>query len=69
MVFEFINLLLHPFLARITHHSLLFMLLAMVIPAATLVPVHHQLEKKTTQWLIEKISDYVYKKLKELYPN
>jgi tetratricopeptide (TPR) repeat protein len=44
VVFEFLNLLLHPFLERITHHSPVFMLLALVCIAALLVPLHHKLE-------------------------
>ncbi len=45
IVFEFLNLLLHPFLERITHHSPVLMLLALVCIAALLVPLHHKLEK------------------------
>ena len=44
LVFEFINLLLHPFLEDITHHSPVWMLLIMVGIAAFLVPIHHRLE-------------------------
>lgn len=54
IVFEFLNLLLHPFLERITHHSPVLMLLALVCIAALLVPLHHKLEKWTTSKLIEK---------------
>lgn len=54
IVFEFLNLLLHPFLERITHHSPVLMLLALVCIAALLVPLHHRLEKWTTSKLIEK---------------
>ena len=54
LVFEFLNLLLHPFLERITHHSPVLMLLALVCIAALLVPLHHKLEKWTTHKLIEK---------------
>lgn len=54
LVFEFLNLLLHPFLESITHHSPVFMLLALVCIAALLVPLHHRLEKWTTKKLIEK---------------
>lgn len=54
IVFEFINLLLHPFLERITHHSPLLMLLALVSIAAFLVPIHHKTEKLATAKLIEK---------------
>jgi tetratricopeptide (TPR) repeat protein len=54
LVFEFINLLLHPFLERITGHSPLLMLAAMATIAAMLVPVHHSLQKWITQRLVEK---------------
>jgi len=54
MVFEFLNLLLHPFLERITHHSPVLMLLALVCIAALLVPLHHKLEKWATTKLVEK---------------
>ncbi|MCG2793687.1 MAG: hypothetical protein L6262_09110 [Weeksellaceae bacterium] len=54
IVFEFINLLLHGFIAEITHHSPVLMLLALVIIALIIVPLHHRLEKWTTQKLLEK---------------
>ena len=54
VVFEFINLLLHPFLEDITHHSPILMLLALVSIAALLVPLHHKLEKWAGDILVEK---------------
>ncbi len=54
IVFEFFNLLLHPFLERVTHHSPVLMLLALVCIAALLVPLHHKLEKWATAKLVEK---------------
>jgi hypothetical protein len=54
IVFEFLNLLLHPFLARITHHSPFLMLLALVSIAALLVPLHHKVEKWAIEKLVEK---------------
>ena len=54
LVFEFLNLLLHPFLERITHHSPVLMLLALVCIATLLVPLHHKLEKWATHKLVEK---------------
>ena len=54
IVFEFLNLLLHPFLDRITHHSPVFMLLALVFIAALLVPLHHKVEKWAIGQLVEK---------------
>lgn len=54
IVFEFLNLLLHPFLERITHHSPLLMLLGLVCIAAILVPLHHKIEHWATHRLVEK---------------
>ena len=54
VVFEFINLLMHPFLERITNHSPVLMLLALVAIAALIVPLHHKLEHWTTKKLVEK---------------
>ena len=54
IVFEFLNLLLHPFLERVTHHSPILMLLALVCIAALLVPLHHKIEKWATAKLVEK---------------
>ena len=54
IVFEFFNLLIHPFLEKITHHSLVLMLLALVCVAALIVPLHHKAEHWATHKLIEK---------------
>ncbi len=54
IIFEFVNLLLHPFLGKITHHSPVLMLLAMVSIAALLIPAHHYIEKWITHKLVEK---------------
>lgn len=54
IVFEFINLLLHPLIGNITHHSPLLMLGAMVCVAALIIPVHHRLEQFIVHKLIDK---------------
>lgn len=54
MVFEFLNLVLHPFLEKITHHSPILMLLCLVCIAALLVPLHHKIEHWATNKLVEK---------------
>lgn len=54
IVFEFINLLLHPFLLKITHHSPILMLLGMVALASILVPFHHKLEHWIKVKMVEK---------------
>ena len=54
IIFEFLNLLLHPFLEKVTHNSPVLMLLALVCIAALLVPLHHKIEKWATAKLVEK---------------
>jgi Tetratricopeptide repeat len=54
IVFEFLNLFLHPLLENITNHSPLLMLLALVCIASLLVPLHHKLEHWATKKLVEK---------------
>jgi hypothetical protein len=54
VVFEFINLLIHPFLENITHHSPALMLLGLVCVAALIIPLHHRLEHWATHKLVEK---------------
>ena len=54
IVFEFFNLLIHPLLEKVTHHSPVLMLLALVALAALLIPLHHKLEHWAVHKLIEK---------------
>ena len=54
IVFEFLNLLLHPVIGSITQHSPVFMLVALVCIAALMIPLHHRLEKWATKLLVEK---------------
>jgi hypothetical protein len=54
IVFEFINLLIHPWLAHFTHESPVLMLLALVAIASLLIPLHHRLEKWIKEKMIEK---------------
>lgn len=54
IVFEFLNLLLHPLLEKYTGHSPILMLLILVSIAALLVPIHHRVEKWATKKLVEK---------------
>ncbi|SHE70148.1 tetratricopeptide repeat protein [Flavisolibacter ginsengisoli] len=54
IIFEFLNLLLHPYLGELTHHSPVWMLLVMVSVAALLVPLHHKVEYWVTHKLVEK---------------
>lgn len=54
ILFEFINLLLHPFIGGLTHHSPFSMLLFMVCVAALLIPLHHRLEHWVTHKMVVK---------------
>jgi hypothetical protein len=54
VLFEFINLLIHPLLEKFTNHSSIYMLLIMVGIAALLVPMHHRIEKWITGRMVEK---------------
>ena len=54
LFFEFINLLVHPFLGEITHHSPILMLLCMAAIAGLLIPLHHRMEKLITNMLVSK---------------
>lgn len=58
LLFEFINLTIHPFVGELTNHMPVFMLLIMVGIAALLVPAHHKL----TEWVKEKIAHNALKK-------
>jgi hypothetical protein len=54
IVFEFLNLLIHPYLEIVTHHSPILMLAALVLIAAILVPFHHKIEKWVKEKMVEK---------------
>lgn len=54
LVFEFLNLVLHPFLGKITHHTPVLMLLGLVCVGALLVPLHHRIEKLAIEKLTTK---------------
>ncbi len=54
IVFEFINLVIHPYLVNFTNDSPLLMLLILVLIAAVIVPMHHKLEQWVKHRLVEK---------------
>lgn len=53
IVFEFLNLLLHPYVGNLTHHSPILMLGIMVGIAALFIPLHHELEHWGSHKLVE----------------
>ncbi|MGZ5191959.1 MAG: hypothetical protein ACXWCZ_13195 [Flavisolibacter sp.] len=54
IVFEFINLFFHPFIASVTNHSPILMLIMLVGIAALLIPAHHKLEHWIKHKMVEK---------------
>ena len=53
LLIQFLNVLLHPFLASVIHHLPMLMLLALVCIAALLVPLHH----KSGYWARAKLTE------------
>ncbi|MGI8581007.1 MAG: tetratricopeptide repeat protein [Chitinophagaceae bacterium] len=54
VVFEFINLFIHPALVSVTHESPILMLLVLVVIASLLIPLHHKMEKWIKEKMVEK---------------
>lgn len=54
LFFEFITLLLHPFIAEKSHHSPLIEIVIFVAIAAIITPAHHKIE----HWLLKKLAEY-----------
>ncbi len=50
--FEYLTLLLHPYVLELTHHTPVYEILIFVAIAAILIPAHHRLE----HWLIHKLT-------------
>ena len=44
MLFEFISLLIHPYVEKYTNHNVAFMYIILLIVASALVPLHHKME-------------------------
>lgn len=49
---EFITLLMHPFVAELTHHTPILEMLIFVSIALFIIPGHHRLEKWLVKWLM-----------------
>jgi tetratricopeptide (TPR) repeat protein len=54
LVFEFINILVHSYLERLTDNSQVLTLILLVGIAALLIPLHHRVEKWTITKVVEK---------------
>jgi len=54
MLFEYLTLFIHPFVAEKSHHSPLIEIVVFVIIASLLTPTHHKVE----HWLINKLTKF-----------
>ena len=52
ILFEYLTLLLHPYVLEFTHHTPVFEIMIFVSIAAVLIPTHHRIE----HWLIEQLT-------------
>jgi len=52
ILFEYLTLLLHPYVASITHHTPVYEMFIFVSLAAILIPAHHRIE----HWLIQHLT-------------
>ena len=52
LMFEFIMILLHPFIVRITNHMPLYQLMIFALIASVLTPLHHKIES----WLLKMLT-------------
>ena len=66
-MFEFVNLILHPVLGKITHHKPFFMLLGLVSIAVFLVLLHHKAEKWIKGYLAKKNKAIMHENLKRKF--
>ena len=57
-LFEYLTLLLHPIVQKITHHTPLLEILIFVGIASLIIPTHHKVE----HWMIEKLLSRVHAK-------
>ncbi|MEX6686548.1 hypothetical protein QTN47_03530 [Danxiaibacter flavus] len=58
LFFEYITLLLHPFIAEKSHHSPVIEIVIFVAIAAIITPAHHKIQ----HWLLTKLAEYNYLK-------
>jgi hypothetical protein len=58
LFFEYITLLLHPYIAEKSHHSPIIEIVIFVAIAAIITPAHHRIQ----HWLLKKLAEYNYLK-------
>ena len=66
MVFEFISLVLHTYLGKITGHNPIIMLIILVAIASGLVPLHQKIEKFIIQRMTKKSMKEARKNIKNI---
>lgn len=66
LVFEFIYLLLHPFLESVTRHSPALILLCLVGLGALLIPLHHKIETWLVSALKKRNRNYRFNSAKKI---
>ncbi len=54
LLFEYITLILHPFIAEKTHHNPFYEIIIFVAIAAVITPLHHRFQ----HWVINKLKEY-----------
>jgi tetratricopeptide (TPR) repeat protein len=64
ILFEYLTLLLHPYVAAITHHTPVIEMFIFVSIAAILIPAHHRIEHWLIQRLINNRQQYAHGKIK-----
>lgn len=64
ILFEFLTLLLHPYVVEITNHTPVYEMLIFVTIAAILIPTHHRVESWLIQWLTKNRPLYAGNKIK-----
>jgi hypothetical protein len=64
ILFEYLTLLLHPYVKELTHHTPVYELLIFVTIAAFLIPTHHRIENWLINWLTKNRPLYAGYKLK-----
>lgn len=64
ILFEYLTLLLHPYVKEITNHTPVYEMLIFVTIAAFLIPAHHRIEAWLITWLTKNRPLYAGNKLK-----
>ena len=64
ILFEFLTLLLHPYVKELTHHTPIYEMLIFVSIAAILIPTHHRVENWLIHWLTKNRPLFAGNKLK-----